>query len=68
MCCITAGLMIGAVLFVAQLFENEESVASTDPMVISDIKVFQDTMPVLKGTSLQLVLGIKLRSLGLNDL
>ena len=61
---IMGGLMIGSVMFMFQMFENETSMASTDPMVVSDIEVFQDTLPVLKGTAMQTVLGIKIHTRG----
>jgi len=63
-CAVLSGLMIGSTLIVIQLFENETSMASNDPMVISDIDVFQDTLPILKGTSIQVVLGVKIQTKG----
>ncbi len=61
---LAAGFLTGAVLLIVQLFENKVSVAGSDPMVVADIEVFQDTIPVLKGTSMQVVLGIKVQTKG----
>ncbi len=61
---LAAGFLAGTVLLIVRLFENESSIAGTDPMVVSDIEVFQDTLPVLKGTSMQVVLGIKVQTKG----
>ena len=60
----TSVFMIGFFAFIFNLFENETSVAGTDPMVISDIIVFQDTLPVLKGTAMQVVLGVNIKTKG----
>ncbi len=58
------GLSAAAFFFTFQLFENEPSLAGTDPMVITDIEVFQDTTSVLKGTPMQLALGINIHTKG----
>ena len=58
-----SGIMVAS-LFLINYFREEPTIASTNPMVVAEITVFQENDPILKGSIMQNVLGIKIRANG----
>ncbi|MBL0339578.1 MAG: hypothetical protein IPP71_00895 [Bacteroidetes bacterium] len=56
---VAAGSILTAALLLINIFRDEKTLADSNPMVVSEIEVFQDLTPVLKGASMQSLLGIK---------
>lgn len=61
---IGAAGILTASLFLITYFREEKTIAATDPMVVSEIVVLQNNSPLLKGSQMQLMVGVKVKVKG----